>query len=160
TTAREIRAKARRLMVETKGRLSMVVIDYLQLIHGSRAENRQQEVSGISRSLKALAKELRIPVIALSQLKRPTDSKDIGRQPVLSDLRESGSIEQDAAVVAFIHRPEVFSPSPENEGIAEIIVGKQRNGPIGKVKLFFHKGQTRFANLSKDHQGDRPPGRE
>jgi replicative DNA helicase len=88
TTALEIRAKARRLMVETKGQLALVVIDYLQLIHGSRAENRQQEVSGISRSLKALAKELHIPVIALSQLKRPTDSKDIGRQPVLSDLRE------------------------------------------------------------------------
>jgi replicative DNA helicase len=150
TTALEIRAKARRLMVETKNRLALVVIDYMQLIRGhGRVENRQQEVSGISRSLKALAKELRIPVVALSQLKRPTDVKEGMRRPVLSDLRESGSIEQDADVVIFINRPEIYAPSPENEGLAEIIVGKQRNGPIGTVKLFFHKAHTRFENLAR-----------
>ncbi|MGQ0722713.1 MAG: replicative DNA helicase [Candidatus Eiseniibacteriota bacterium] len=150
TTALEIRAKARRLMVETKNRLALVVIDYMQLIRGhGRTENRQQEVSGISRSLKALAKELRIPVVALSQLKRPTDPKEGTRRPVLSDLRESGSIEQDADVVIFINRPEVFNPSPDNEGLAEIIIGKQRNGPIGTVKLFFHKTHTRFENLAR-----------
>jgi replicative DNA helicase len=150
TTALEIRAKARRLMVETKNRLALVVIDYMQLIRGhGRTENRQQEVSGISRSLKALAKELRIPVVALSQLKRPTDVKEGMRRPVLSDLRESGSIEQDADVVIFINRPEIYAPSPENEGLAEIIVGKQRNGPIGTVKLFFHKAHTRFENLAR-----------
>lgn len=150
TTALEIRAKARRLMVETKNRLALVVIDYMQLIRGhGRTENRQQEVSNISRSLKALAKELKIPVVALSQLKRPTDVKEGMRRPVLSDLRESGSIEQDADVVIFINRPELYAQSPDNEGVAEIIVGKQRNGPIGTVKLFFHKAYTRFENLSR-----------
>ncbi|NNE44265.1 MAG: replicative DNA helicase, partial [Gemmatimonadetes bacterium] len=153
-TALEVRAKARRLMVETKGRLSMIVIDYMQLIRGhGRQENRQQEVSGISRSLKALAKELQIPVVALSQLKRPTEVKEGVRRPMLSDLRESGSIEQDADVVIFIHRPEVFNPTPENEGIAEIIIGKQRNGPIGKVRLAFLGQHTRFENFIQDQGG-------
>lgn len=150
STALEIRAKTRRLMVETGGRLAMVMIDYLQLIHGhGRQENRQQEISTISRSLKALAKELKIPVVALSQLKRPTDAKDGARQPMLSDLRESGAIEQDADVVIFINRPEIYNPTPDNEGMAEIIIGKQRNGPIGKVNLAFHKAHTRFENLTK-----------
>ncbi len=148
-TALEIRAKARRLMVETKGRLAMIIIDYLQLIHGhGRTENRQQEVAHISRSLKALAKELRLPVVALSQLKRPTDTKDLGRRPILSDLRESGSIEQDADVVVFIHRPELYGAT-DKEGIAEIIVGKQRNGPLGQIDLSFQKEITRFASLAK-----------
>jgi replicative DNA helicase len=148
-TALEIRAKARRLMVETKGRLAMVVIDYLQLIRGhGRTENRQQEISHISRSLKALAKELRIPVIALSQLKRPTDVKEGGRRPVLSDLRESGAFEQDSDVVIFIHRPELHGV-PDKEGIAEIILGKQRNGPIGLIELAFQKSITRFENLAR-----------
>lgn len=149
-TALEIRAKARRLMVETDGRLAMVVIDYMQLIRGhGRTENRQQEISNISRSLKALAKELRIPVVALSQLKRPTDVKEGVRRPMLSDLRESGAIEQDADVVVFINRPEVYGQTPENEGLAEIIIGKQRNGPIGMVSLHFQKSFTRFENLSR-----------
>ena len=150
TTALEIRAKARRLMVETGNRLALIIIDYMQLIRGhGRQENRQQEISDISRSLKALAKELKVPVVALSQLKRSTDVREGVRRPLLSDLRESGSIEQDADVVIFIHRPEVYNLTEENEGIAEIIVGKQRNGPIGMVKLFFHKGFTRFENLSR-----------
>ncbi len=149
-TALEIRAKARRLMVETEGRLAMVMIDYLQLIRGhGRNENRQQEISNISRSLKALAKELKIPVVALSQLRRPTDVKEGMRRPMLSDLRESGAIEQDADVVVFIYRPEVYGQTPENEGLAEIILGKQRNGPIGTVHLHFHKQFTRFENLSR-----------
>ncbi|MEZ5063331.1 MAG: replicative DNA helicase [bacterium] len=148
-TALEIRAKARRLMVETGGRLSMIMIDYLQLIRGhGRQENRQQEIAGISRSLKALAKELSLPVVALSQLKRPTDSKEIARRPMLSDLRESGAIEQDADVVVFIHRPEVYGAA-EKEGIAEIIIGKQRNGPIGVHELHFNKSITRFENLAR-----------
>ncbi|MFN8178537.1 MAG: replicative DNA helicase [bacterium] len=148
-TALEIRAKARRLMLETKGRLAMVVIDYLQLIRGhGRVENRQQEISSISRSLKGLAKELHIPVVALSQLKRPTESKDIGRKPVLSDLRESGAIEQDSDLVIFIHRPEVYGVA-EKEGIAEIIIGKHRNGAIGQFELAFQKTITRFENLAR-----------
>jgi replicative DNA helicase len=150
TSALEIRAKTRRLMVETKGKLALVVIDYLQLIKGhGRQENRQQEISAISRSLKALAKELRIPVIALSQLKRPTDVREGARRPMLSDLRESGAIEQDADVVIFINRPEIYNPTPENEGIAEIIIGKQRNGPIGTVNLAFQKSHTRFESLTR-----------
>ncbi len=149
-TALEVRAKSRRLMVETKGKLSMVVIDYMQLLRGhGRQENRQQEISGISRSLKALAKELKIPVVALSQLKRPSDQREGPRRPMLSDLRESGAIEQDADVVLFINRPEVFNPTPENEGLAEIIIGKQRNGPIGTINLQFQKSFTRFENLSR-----------
>jgi replicative DNA helicase len=149
-SALEIRAKARRLYSETKGRLALIVIDYLQLVRGDRRyENRNQEMSAISRSLKGLAKELKIPVVALSQLKRPTDDKEIGRRPMLSDLRESGAIEQDADVVVFIHRAEVYNRTPENEGIAEIIIGKQRNGPIGTVTLAFHKSLTRFENLTK-----------
>jgi replicative DNA helicase len=148
-TALEVRAKARRLMVETRGRLALVVVDYLQLIRGhGRQENRQQEIAGISRSLKALAKELRIPVVALSQLKRPTDVKEGTRRPILSDLRESGAIEQDADVVVFIHRPEVYG-AQDKEGIAEIIIGKQRNGPIGIHELQFNKSITRFENLAR-----------
>jgi len=148
-SALEVRAKSRRLMVETGGRLAMVVIDYLQLLRGhGRQENRQQEIAGISRSLKALAKELRIPVVALSQLKRPTDVKEGIRRPVLSDLRESGAIEQDADVVVFIHRPEVYGVQ-DKEGIAEIVIGKQRNGPIGIHELRFNKAITRFENLAR-----------
>lgn len=148
-SALEVRAKARRLMVETKGRLGLVIIDYMQLLRGhGRNENRQQEISHISRSLKALAKELKIPVVALSQLKRPTDMKDGHRRPVLSDLRESGAIEQDADVVIFIHRPEVYGVT-EKEGIAEIIIGKQRNGPIGVHELMFQKSIVRFENLAR-----------
>jgi len=143
----EMRAKARRLKAE-KG-LDLVVVDYLQLMRGiKRTESRQQEVSEISRSLKALAKELNVPVIALSQLSRQVEHR-ADKRPQLSDLRESGSIEQDADVVMFIHRPEVYkkNPDPEEQGIAEIIVAKQRNGPTGTVSLAFIKEFARFENV-------------
>ncbi|HUF04036.1 MAG TPA: replicative DNA helicase [Aridibacter sp.] len=142
----EMRAKARRLMAEQK-RLDLIVVDYLQLMSGSsgRFESRQQEVSQISRELKALAKELNVPVVALSQLSRAPEARNPPR-PLLSDLRESGSIEQDADVVAFIYREEYYKQTDENAGLAEILVSKQRNGPTGIVKLAFLKEFTRFEN--------------
>jgi replicative DNA helicase len=147
----EMRAKARRLAAQH--RLDLLIIDYLQLMQGrGRFESRQQEVSAISRSLKGLAKELGIPIIALSQLSRAPEGRTDHR-PQLSDLRESGAIEQDADLVMFIYRPEVYSKEetkPEEEGIAEIIIGKQRNGPIGTVKLSFLNQYTRFENYSAD----------
>ena len=124
--------------------LSLVVIDYLQLMSGrGRAESRQQEVSKISRELKMLAKELDVPLIALSQLSRAPEART-GNRPQLSDLRESGSLEQDADVVMFIYREDVYKPETEKQNIAEIIVGKQRNGPTGSVELVFLKEFTRF----------------
>lgn len=141
----EMRAKARRLKQEHG--LDLLVVDYLQLIAGrGRMDSRTNEVSQISRDLKMLAKELDVPVIALSQLSRAPETRTEHR-PQLSDLRESGSIEQDADVVAFIYRDEVYDPTEENSGIAELIIGKQRNGPIGTVKLAFLKEFTRFENL-------------
>jgi replicative DNA helicase len=141
----QMRAKARRLAAEQK-RLDLIVIDYMQLMSGSgRTESRQQEVSKISRELKGLAKELNVPVVALSQLSRAPEARNPPR-PMLSDLRESGSIEQDADVVAFIYREEYYKPSDENAGIAEILISKQRNGPTGTVKLAFLKEFTRFEN--------------
>ncbi|MBN2372795.1 replicative DNA helicase [bacterium] len=145
-TVLEIRAKARRLMKE-RG-VGLIIVDYLQLIQGRvRSENRQQEISEISRSLKGVAKELNCPLIALSQLSRAVESRT-DRRPILSDLRESGAIEQDGDLVAFIYRPEIYHPDTEEAGIAEIIIGKQRNGPVGTVKLAFLKEFTRFENLS------------
>jgi len=152
----EMRAKARRLKAEHD--LGLIIVDYLQLMSGpAGTENRQQEVSQISRGLKALAKELGVPVVALSQLSRAPEQRtgdDKGR-PQLSDLRESGAIEQDADVIMFIFRQEVYAErdetgrlkDPSLEGRAEIIIGKQRNGPIGSVRLFFHKHYTRFDNF-------------
>ena len=143
----EIRAKCRRLVAEQKN-IDLIVIDYLQLMGGSagrRNENRQQEVSQISRELKGLAKELNVPVVALSQLSRAAESRN-PPIPLMSDLRESGSIEQDADVVAFIYREDYYKPTEENQGLAELIVAKQRNGPTGKVKLAFLKEFTRFEN--------------
>jgi len=151
-TLLEIRSKARRLKVEAD--IGLLVIDYLQLIQGpNNAESRQQEISMISRSLKALAKELHVPVVALSQLSRAPEQRAGDHRPQLSDLRESGAIEQDADLVMFIYRQEVYDgPTDKDgnslEGRAEIIVGKQRNGPIGFVNLFFHKSYTRFENYS------------
>ena len=151
-TVSEMRAKSRRLQ-HAKGRLDLIIVDYLQLMTGGapgagarRYENRTQEVSAISRGLKLLAKELNVPVLALSQLSRaPEQRGGEHRRPQLSDLRESGAIEQDADVVAFIFREEVYSPDdPELEGVAELIVAKQRNGPTGKVDLAFIKRSTRF----------------
>ncbi len=146
----EMRAKARRLQSEHG--LQMVVIDYIQLMQGrGRFDNRTQELAAISRSLKGLAKELDIPVIVLSQLSRAPESRS-NRRPQLSDLRESGALEQDADVVMFIYREEQYDPSPDNENRAEIIIGKQRNGPTGTVELAFLKQQTRFANLNQTYE--------
>jgi replicative DNA helicase len=150
-TILEMRAKAKRLMLE-KG-LGMVIVDYLQLMQTrTRHENRQQEITEISRSLKALSKELDVPVIALSQLSRAVEQRT-DKRPVLSDLRESGSIEQDADVVMFIYRPEIYGIEGA-EGLAEIIIGKQRNGPVGTIQLAFIKEYTRFENLETHHQGE------
>lgn len=142
----EMRAKARRLAAEEK-RLDLIVVDYLQLMSGGlrRNENRQQEVSQISRELKGLAKELNVPVVALSQLSRAPEARNPPR-PMMSDLRESGSIEQDADVVAFIYREDYYKPSDENQGLAELIISKQRNGPTGTIQLAFLKEFTRFEN--------------
>ncbi|HEV2765462.1 MAG TPA: replicative DNA helicase [Pyrinomonadaceae bacterium] len=145
----EMRAKARRLAAEQK-RLDLIVVDYLQLMSGSRrAESRQQEVSQISRELKGLAKELNVPLVALSQLSRAPESRTDHR-PQLADLRESGAIEQDADVVAFIYREEQYNRTEENAGLAEIIIAKQRNGPTGTVKLAFLKEFTRFENMWRE----------
>jgi replicative DNA helicase len=146
----EMRAKARRLAAEQK-KLDLIIVDYLQLMSGSsrRVESRQQEVSQISRELKALAKELNVPLIALSQLSRAPESRTDHR-PQLADLRESGAIEQDADVVAFIYREEQYNRTEENAGIAEILVSKQRNGPTGSVKLAFLKEFTRFENMWRE----------
>ncbi len=139
----EMRAKARRLKNEQKG-LDLIILDYLQLMSGrGRIESRQQEVAQISRELKILAKELDVPLIALSQLSRAPESRT-GNRPQLSDLRDSGSIEQDADVVLFIYREEVYKQDTEKQNIAEIIIGKQRNGPIGELELIFLKQFTRF----------------
>jgi replicative DNA helicase len=144
-TPLEMRAKCRRLKAEHG--LGLVIVDYLQLVSGAgRTENRQQEISSISRSLKGMAKELDVPLIALSQLSRAPEART-DKRPQLSDLRESGALEQDADIVAFIYREEEYKPSEENRGIAEIIIGKQRNGPTGTLKLAFIKEFTRFENL-------------
>jgi replicative DNA helicase len=141
----ELRAKARRLKREAN--LGLVIIDYLQLMRGlTSQENRTQELSEISRGLKSLAKELNIPVVALSQLNRQVEQRG-DRRPMMSDIRESGAIEQDADVIAFIYRDEVYKQDSQDEGIAEVIIGKQRNGPTGTVRLAFRKEYTRFDNL-------------
>ncbi len=160
-TLAEMRAKARRLRQQENGQLDLIVIDYLQLMTGSagssqkKFENRTQEVSSISRGLKALAKELGVPVVALSQLSRGSEQRTGDKKPLLSDLRESGSIEQDADVVAFIHREEYYDRENEDiKGQAEIIIAKQRNGPTGTVKLAYLADFTRFENLDLSHGGD------
>jgi replicative DNA helicase len=145
----EMRAKARRLKLEHG--LDLLIVDYIQLMQGrSRFENRTQEISSISRALKALAKELDLPVVALSQLSRAPESRSDHR-PQLSDLRESGALEQDADVVVFIYREEEYDPTPDNKGVAELAIGKQRNGPTGTIKLAFIKEYTRFENLEWEH---------
>ena len=150
----ELRAKARRLKHELKDDLALIAVDYLQLMRGrERKEVREQEISEISRSLKALAKELNIPVIAISQLNRAVESRQ-DKRPQLADLRESGAIEQDADLILFIYREELYRKEDtpdEKKGIAEVIIGKHRNGPIGMVDLRFFSEYTRFDNLSKDY---------
>ncbi len=144
----EMRAKCRRLKAEHG--LDLLVIDYLQLMAGrGRIESRQQEVSQISRDLKGLAKELDVPVVALSQLSRAPEQRT-EHKPQLSDLRESGAIEQDSDVVCFIYREELYNPTDENQGTAELIIGKQRNGPTGMVQLAFLKEFTRFENMWRE----------
>jgi replicative DNA helicase len=148
-TVLEIRAKARRL--KQRSGLGLVIIDYLQLMSGPRrSENRQQEISEISRSLKILARELKVPVIAVSQLSRAVESRQ-DKRPMLADLRESGAIEQDADVVMFIYRDERYNPDSTDKGTAEIIVAKHRNGPVGHLKLTFLEHYTKFANYMGGH---------
>lgn len=143
----EIRAKSRRLKAKERN-LGLIIVDYLQLMMGdTAAENRQQEIARISRGLKILARELEVPVMALSQLSRQVEQR-AGNRPMLSDLRESGAIEQDADLVLFIYRDEVYNRESPDKGTAEIIVGKQRNGPIGECKLAFAQNYTRFADLA------------
>jgi replicative DNA helicase len=144
----DMRARARRLKAEYD--IAIVMVDYLQLARASeRSENRQQEISSISRAMKALAKELNIPVIALSQLSRAVEARGGDKRPMLSDLRESGAIEQDADLVLFLYRPEFYDPDdPEKAGKAECIIGKQRNGPTGRIDLIFEKQYTRFRSLA------------
>ncbi len=148
-TVLEMKAKSRRLKADTG--LGLIIVDYIQLMRsGSYRDSREQEISEISRSLKALAKELRVPVIALSQLNRKVEDRT-NRRPQMADLRESGAIEQDADVIAFIYRDEVYNKSDDNteKGFAEIIIAKQRNGPTGTVKLAFLEKFTSFENLAR-----------
>ncbi len=147
----ELRAKARRL--KSQQNIQLIIVDYLQLMQGMPgAENRQQEISEISRSLKALARELSVPVIAVSQLSRAVETRQ-DRRPQLSDLRESGAIEQDADVVGLLLREEYYNPTEENKGIAEIIIAKQRNGPVGSLKLAFINEYAKFDNLALKEEG-------
>ena len=145
----ELRNRARRVAREA-GKLGMIVVDYLQLMRGSgNPENRTNEISEISRSLKAIAKEMRCPLVALSQLNRGLEQRT-DKRPMMADLRESGAIEQDADVILFVYRDEVYHPESPDKGTAEIIIGKQRNGPIGKVRLAFIGHLTKFENLAPD----------
>jgi replicative DNA helicase len=151
----EMRSKARRLQAE--GGLDLIVIDYLQLMQGSvgrnNSDNRQQEVSEISRGLKALARELNVPVLALSQLSRSVEARQV-KKPMLSDLRESGSLEQDADIVMFLYRDDYYKGADEEPThITELIVAKHRNGPVGRINLFFRNECTKFISLSKRDDG-------
>ena len=145
----ELRAKARRLKNDVD--VDMIIVDYLQLMQGPKGvESRQQEIATISRSMKALAKELDVPIVALSQLSRAVEQRTGSKRPQLSDLRESGAIEQDADVVLFLFRPWVYSRDEEDEGKAEIIIAKQRNGPTGIVEATYINRYTRFENLAQN----------
>ena len=144
----DLRGKARRLKAE-KG-LDLIVIDYLQLMQGrgkSYGDNRQQEISDISRSLKSLARELDVPVIALSQLSRGVESRQV-KKPMLSDLRESGSLEQDADIVMFLYREDYYDPETQRQGLTDLIIAKHRNGSIGNIELAFQKEYTRFTDVA------------
>ncbi|NDJ17547.1 replicative DNA helicase [Myxacorys almedinensis] len=143
----EMRSRARKLQAEQGGALGMILIDYLQLMEGTGSENRVQELSRITRSLKGLARELNVPIIALSQLSRNVESRS-DKRPMMSDLRESGSIEQDADLVMMLYREEYYNPDTPDRGIAELIITKHRNGPTGTVKLLFEPQFTRFLNLA------------
>jgi replicative DNA helicase len=149
-TIPELRSKSRRLSLEHG--LDLIIVDYLQLMSGStqRYENRTQEISQISRGLKGIAKELNLPLVAVSQLSRAVEARRGDHRPQLSDLRESGSIEQDADVVMFIYREDMVNPTEDNSGLAELIIGKQRNGPTGSIQLAFSKQFTRFDSLYQE----------
>jgi len=152
-TPTEVRSRARRIFREHGG-LSLIMVDYLQLMRvPSLSDNRTLEIAEISRSLKALAKELQVPVVALSQLNRSLEQR-ADKRPVNSDLRESGSIEQDADLIMFIYRDEVYHENSDMKGIAEIILGKQRNGPIGTVRLTFNGQWSRFDNYAGPQYDD------
>ncbi|HEQ8754613.1 TPA: replicative DNA helicase, partial [Streptococcus pyogenes] len=147
----DIRARARRLSQENDG-LGLIVIDYLQLIQGSRSDNRQQEVSEISRQLKIIAKELKVPVIALSQLSRSVEQRQ-DKRPIMSDLRESGSIEQDADIVAFLYRDDYYTDKSDDQpesNLTELIIKKNRHGSLGTVNLYFHKEYTKFSSVREE----------
>jgi replicative DNA helicase len=150
----EMRAKVRRLSSQLLARgdvpLSLVVVDYLQLMVGqnNRHDNRQQEIAEISRGLKVLARDLDVPVLAIAQLSRAVEQRH-DKRPLLSDLRDSGAIEQDADMVMFLYRDEYYNPDSDDKGIAEVIVGKHRNGPTGKVKLAWMEQYTKFASLAR-----------
>lgn len=146
----EMRSKARCLKSEHG--LDLIIVDYLQLMQGRNAESRQQEISEISRSLKALARELKVPLIALSQLSRSVESRQ-DKRPMLSDLRESGALEQDADIVSFLYREDYYDKETENQHITEVILAKHRNGPVGSVKLYFKNEFTLFLNLDTQHEG-------
>jgi replicative DNA helicase len=153
-TAGDIRLRARRLARQC-GKLGLIVIDYLQLMSGSDSENRATELGGISRGLKALAKELQCPVVALSQLNRSVEART-DKRPVMSDLRESGAIEQDADIIMFIYRDDYYNKDSREPGIAEIITAKNRNGPTGTERLLWLAPMTRFDNTAPDYA---PPGK-
>jgi replicative DNA helicase len=157
TNLMDVHSKLRRLQAEHD--LGLVVIDYLQLMQGrGRFENRVQEISALSRGLKLMSKDLRVPFLVLSQLSRAPETRVGDHRPMLSDLRESGSIEQDADVVAFIFREEVYRPDKDSlKGVAELILSKQRNGPTGRVKLAFLNRYTKFENLATDTGDDEVP---
>ncbi len=146
-TVMQMRSQARRLQAEQGGKLGLILIDYLQLMEGSGSENRVQELSRITRSLKGLARELKVPVIALSQLSRGVEART-NKRPMMSDLRESGSIEQDSDLIIMLYRDEYYHPDTPDRGIAEVIITKHRNGPTGVVKLLFDPQFTRFRNLA------------
>ncbi|MBW4523022.1 MAG: replicative DNA helicase [Scytolyngbya sp. HA4215-MV1] len=151
-TVTEMRSKARRLQAEQGGALGLILVDYLQLMESSNSDNRVQELSKITRSLKGLARELNVPIIALSQLSRGVESRT-NKRPMMSDLRESGSIEQDADLIMMIYRDEYYNPDTPDRGISEVIITKHRNGPTGTVKLLFEPQYARFRNLAAPSRG-------
>ncbi len=146
-TVMQIRSQVRRLQAEQAGKLGLVLIDYLQLMEGSGSENRVQELSRITRSLKGLARELSVPVIALSQLSRSVEART-NKRPMMSDLRESGSIEQDADLIIMLYRDSYYNADSPDRDVAEVIITKHRNGPTGTVKLLFKSELTTFLNLA------------
>ena len=150
-TVNEIRSKCRRLQAEQGGALGLILIDYIQLMEGG-GDNRVQELSKMTRALKQLARELNVPIITLSQLSRGVESRT-NKRPMMSDLRESGSIEQDADLIMMLYRDEYYNPDTPDRGIAEVIITKHRNGPVGTVKLLFEPQFTRFRNLAQSNQG-------